>query len=77
MRTVEKGSVEGLLLDAVGRGEFTVDADSPTWFRRLDAEIEYNLYSKVNNLGCDGFLAYDDADGAPVVLTETGREVLS
>lgn len=74
MSAVEKGSVEALLLAAVGRGEFTVDADSPTWFRHNGTQVEYDLYVKVHNLGCDGFLAYDDADGAPVTLTDSGRE---
>ncbi|GAB7053176.1 hypothetical protein [Catenuloplanes indicus] len=76
MSAVDAGSVEALLLEAVGRGEFTVDADSPTWFRRNGTQVEYDLYAKLNNLGCDGFLDYDDADGAPVELTEAGREVL-
>jgi hypothetical protein len=75
--TVEKGSVEAILLDAVGRGEFTVDVDSPSWFRRLGAEIDYDLYSKLDKLSRDGFLTYDDAAAAPVVLTDAGRQVLS
>jgi hypothetical protein len=65
-----------VLIEAAGRGDFTYDDGHVHVYRLHDRPVEYDLYSRLNNLVCDGLLDDPQVDGQPLKVTDAGWAAL-